>query len=100
MPRDYFVYQSFIFKVGLELAPLMKAQPTGNPKKDANTGYMLDARLTSTDITQHAAQQTVQPWHSKVSLSFLSIHTSVLILPGQQVSVLGSVNRAGGRKEK
>ena len=82
LPREYFVYQSSIkavqlsilFKVGLELAPLMKAQPTGNPKKDANTGYMLDARLTSTDITKHAAQQTVQPWHSKVSFSFLNIN--------------------------
>ena len=38
---------TFFAQVGLELAPLM------------------DARLTSTDITKHAAQQTVQPWHSK-----------------------------------
>ena len=56
-------------QVGLELAPLIKAQPTGNPRKDSVTGYMKDARLTSTDITKHAAQQTVQPWHSKVSVS-------------------------------
>ena len=56
-------------KVGLELAPLMKAQPTGNPRKDPNTGYMMDAKLTSTDITKHAAQQTVQPWHSRENKS-------------------------------
>ena len=122
LPREYFVYQSsikavqllFLFKVGLELAPLMKAQPTGNPKKDANTGYMLDARLTSTDITKHAAQQTVQPWHSKVSFSFLNINIKVLtsfqdisLYPqsihrnpaGQQVSVLESVDRTGGGEE-
>lgn len=51
--------------VGLELAPLIKAQPTGKPRKDANTGYMMDARLISTDITKHAAHQTIQPWHSR-----------------------------------
>ncbi len=56
-------------KVGLELAPLMKAQPTGNPLKDPSTGYMMDAKLTSTDITKHAAQQTVQPWHSRENKS-------------------------------
>ena len=50
---------------GLELAPLIKAQPTGRPKKDASTGYMMDARLISTDITKHAAQQVVQPWHTR-----------------------------------
>ena len=57
------------FKVGLELAPLIKAQPTGNPRKDPSTGYMMDAKLTSTDITKHAAQQTVQPWHSRENKS-------------------------------
>ena len=47
----------------------MKAQPTGNPRKDPSTGYMMDAKLTSTDITKHAAQQTVQPWHSRENKS-------------------------------
>ena len=60
-------HRSLTSEVGLELAPLMKAQPTGKPRKDEVTGYMMDARLTSTDITKHAAQQTVQPWHKKVS---------------------------------
>ena len=60
---------SHLTKVGLELAPLMKAQPTGNPLKDPSTGYMMDAKLTSTDITKHAAQQTVQPWHSRENKS-------------------------------
>ena len=62
-------YYSQLTKVGLELAPLMKAQPTGNPLKDPSTGYMMDAKLTSTDITKHAAQQTVQPWHSRENKS-------------------------------
>ena len=60
-------HRNMTSEVGLELAPLMKAQPTGKPRKDELTGYMMDARLTSTDITKHAAQQTVQPWHKKVS---------------------------------
>ena len=59
-------------QVGLELAPLMKAQPTGKPRKDSVTGYMKDARLTSTDVTKHAAKQTVQPWHSKVEQETVS----------------------------
>ena len=62
-------HRNITSEVGLELTPLIKAQPTGNPRKDSVTGYMKDARLTSTDITKHAAQQTVQPWHSKVSVS-------------------------------
>ena len=50
----------------------MKAQPTGKPRKDSVTGYMKDARLTSTDVTKHAAKQTVQPWHSKVEQETVS----------------------------
>ena len=60
-------HRAMTSEVGLELAPLMNAQPTGKPRKDEVTGYMMDARLTSTDITKHAAQQTSQPWHKKVS---------------------------------
>ena len=62
-------HRNMTSEVGLELAPLMKAQPTGKPRKDEVTGYMMDARLTSTDITKHAAQQTVQPWHSRENKS-------------------------------
>ena len=65
----YLCFNFYLSKVGLELAPLMKAQPTGNPRKDPSTGYMMDAKLTSTDITKHAAQQTVQPWHSRENKS-------------------------------
>ena len=46
--------------VGLELAPLMKQQLTGKPKKDPATGYMLDAKLQSSDITKHASLQVVE----------------------------------------
>ena len=74
-----------MFKVGLELAPLMKAQPTGNPRKDPSTGYMMDAKLTSTDITKHAAQQTVQPWHSRENKSHYWTQLTGQVL-GQSVS--------------
>ena len=47
---------------GLELAPLMKNQTTGRPRKDPATGYMMDHSLNSTDITKHASQRGwVQP---------------------------------------
>jgi len=49
---------------GLELAPLMKNQTTGRPRKDPSTGYMMDHSLNSTDITKHASQKGPQPWHS------------------------------------
>ena len=68
-------HRSLTSEVGLELAPLMKAQPTGKPRKDEVTGYMMDARLTSTDITKHAAQQTVQPWQQSVHTASLPQHT-------------------------
>lgn len=50
--------------VGIELAPLMKNQPTGKPRKDPATGYMMDHSLSSTDITKHADMKGAQPWHS------------------------------------
>ena len=40
---------------GLELAPLMSRQVTGRPRRDPETGYMMDHGLSSTDITRHAA---------------------------------------------
>ena len=46
--------------MGLELAPLMKQQLTGKPKKDPATGYMLDAKLQSSDITKHASLQVAE----------------------------------------
>ena len=46
--------------VGLELAPLMKQAVTGKPRKDPATGYMLDAKLQSSDITKHASLQVVR----------------------------------------
>lgn len=49
--------------VGLELAPLMANQATGKPRKDPQTGYMMDHNLNSTDITKHADMKGAQPWH-------------------------------------
>ena len=40
---------------GLELAPLMSRQVTGRPRRDPETGYMMDHGFSSTDITKHAA---------------------------------------------
>jgi len=51
-------------EVGCELAPLMKNQTTGKPKKDPSTGYMMNHSLSSTDITKHADMKGPQPWHS------------------------------------
>ena len=49
VPRDtcrLLAANATLWQVGLELAPLIKAQPTGNPRKDSSTGYMMDAKLT------------------------------------------------------
>eukprot|EP00090_Calanus_glacialis_P021912 TRINITY_DN33788_c0_g1_i1.p1 TRINITY_DN33788_c0_g1~~TRINITY_DN33788_c0_g1_i1.p1 ORF type:complete len:454 (+),score=113.33 TRINITY_DN33788_c0_g1_i1:334-1695(+) len=50
--------------VGLELAPLMMNQTTGNPKRDPSTGYMMNHSLSTTDVTKLASLQGPQPWHS------------------------------------
>jgi len=50
--------------VGLELAPLMTNQTTGNPKRDPSTGYMMNHSLSTTDVTKLASLQGPQPWHS------------------------------------
>ena len=41
--------------IGAELASLFARGNTGRPRKDPETGRMLDCGLNSTDITQHAA---------------------------------------------
>jgi len=48
---------------GMELAPLMMNQPTGNPKRDPSTGYMMNHSLGTTDVTKLAGLQGSQPWH-------------------------------------
>lgn len=42
--------------VGLELAPLLLAQPTGKPRRDPSTGYLMSHSLSTTDVTQLASQ--------------------------------------------
>ena len=41
-------------KIGTELAPLMKNATTGKPRKDPETGYMMDHSLPTTDVTRLA----------------------------------------------
>ena len=45
------------WQVGLELAPLMTNQTTGNPKRDPSTGYMMNHSLSTTDVTKLASLQ-------------------------------------------
>ena len=39
-------------QVGVELVPLLKNKSTGNPRKDPNTGYMMNHSLPSSDVTR------------------------------------------------
>eukprot|EP00090_Calanus_glacialis_P013030 TRINITY_DN21643_c0_g1_i1.p1 TRINITY_DN21643_c0_g1~~TRINITY_DN21643_c0_g1_i1.p1 ORF type:complete len:462 (-),score=133.65 TRINITY_DN21643_c0_g1_i1:237-1583(-) len=48
-------------EIGTELAPLMKNAKTGKPRKDQETGYMMDHSLSSTDVTRLAIKGP-QPW--------------------------------------
>ena len=38
--------------MGVELVPLLKNKTTGNPRKDPNTGYMMNHSLPSSDVTR------------------------------------------------
>ena len=50
-----------IFQVGVELVPLLKEMPTGKPRKDPSTGYLMNHSLPSTDVTKKAdANRSVQ----------------------------------------
>ena len=56
-----------IFKVGIELAPLIMDKVTGKPKRDPSTGYMMNHSLGTTDVTQMAtAKGSVFRMHMKV----------------------------------
>jgi hypothetical protein len=41
-------------QVGVELVPLLKEMPTGKPRKDPATGYLMNHSLPSTDVTKSA----------------------------------------------
>ena len=56
-----------MFKVGIELAPLIMDKVTGKPKRDPSTGYMMNHSLGTTDVTQMAtAKGSVFRMHMKV----------------------------------
>ncbi len=51
----FFSFLSFflcICQVGVELVPLLKEKPTGKPRKDPSTGYLMNHSLPSTDVTK------------------------------------------------
>lgn len=45
---------SLVFQVGVELVPLLKEKQTGKPRKDPQTGYLMNHALPSTDVTKIA----------------------------------------------
>merc|ERR1712025_1401551 len=50
--RKYAEYDDIRSSVGVELVPLLKNKSTGNPRKDPNTGYMMNHTLPYTDVTR------------------------------------------------
>ena len=52
--RRVMEHREMISEIGTELAPLMKNSITGKPRKDPETGYMMDHSLSSTDVTRLA----------------------------------------------
>jgi len=50
--RKYAEYDDIRSSVGVELVPLLKNKTTGNPRKDPNTGYMMNHSNPSTDVTR------------------------------------------------
>lgn len=50
--RKHLEHDELRSDVGVELVPLLKQQPTGNPRKDPNTGYMMSHSLSTTDVTR------------------------------------------------
>merc|ERR1719412_2994559 len=50
--RKYVEYDDIRSNVGVELVPLLKEKPTGKPRKDPETGYMMSHSLGCTDVTK------------------------------------------------
>jgi len=55
-------HKEMVSEIGTELAPLMKNSIGGKPRKDPNTGQMMDHSLSSTDVTRLAVSGP-QAWH-------------------------------------
>ena len=43
-------------KIGTELAPLLGSAVTGKPRRDPDTGYMMNHSLATTDVTRLAVR--------------------------------------------
>jgi len=59
--RKYAEYDDIRSSVGVELTPLMKNMPTGNPRKDPSTGYMMNHSNPSTDVTRAQDPKHIEP---------------------------------------
>jgi len=59
--RRVLEHKELVSEIGTELAPLMKKAVTGKPRKDPDTGYMMDHSLSTTDVTRMAVN-CPQPW--------------------------------------
>jgi hypothetical protein len=59
--RKYAEYDDIRSSVGVELTPLMKNMPTGNPRKDPTTGYMMNHSNPSTDVTRAQDPKHIEP---------------------------------------
>ena len=49
-------HQEVMSEVGTELAPLLKISTTGKPRRDPDTGYMMNHSLSTTDVTRLAVK--------------------------------------------
>ena len=76
---------TMISQVGTELAPLLKHAVTGKPRKDPDTGYMMNHSLGTTDVTRMAV---------KGHQVGITQYTMVVLLNKHYVKVAGSNNVA------
>ena len=49
-------HREMMSEVGTELAPLLSVHVTGKPRKDPDTGYMMNHSLSTTDVTRLAVK--------------------------------------------
>ena len=62
----------------MELVPLLKEMPTGKPRKDPSTGYLMNHSLPSTDVTKKADVNRSDTYCSAFSPTLMSFNNSLL----------------------
>ena len=83
--NNFHCIEILISQVGTELAPLLKHAVTGKPRKDPDTGYMMNHSLGTTDVTRMAV---------KGHQVGITQYTMVVLLNKHYVKVAGSNNVA------